>query len=145
MIAWFRTRKQLHARNTELEALVAKQTEEIAALVTEMNNGWERADGQIKQLQASLSIGSDQVRLTTERDELRQQNIRVHNALQVLRDDIRREEQPAFGMARPVDTAAVHEALRRQRERRMGSQVDAVFGIDEEAAAKRQADGQGDE
>lgn len=149
MIAWFRTHKQLHARNTELEALVAKQIAEIAQLRDENDSIWFDVQCQTAQQVQTL----DHTRKLLDAHEAK--NAQLVEELRSLRDDIARREQAetealtympvrGFGMARPVDTAAVHDALRRQRERRIGSQVDAVFGIDEEAAAKRQADGLGD-
>lgn len=97
---WFRTRRALAARNAELEGIVAKQIDELAGLRAELDEGSIRASQQIRDLNRGREISAEQIRrLTAERDELRQQNIRVRNALQVLRDDITREEQAAlFGI-----------------------------------------------
>jgi SMC interacting uncharacterized protein involved in chromosome segregation len=111
MLRWFKTRRALLADiKRQRDLLAAKDNQirekdtEISALVGEMDNGWARADEQIRNLETTAQIGADQIRrLTAERDDLRQQVTRVRIALQVLRDDIRREERTAPGMARSAD------------------------------------------
>lgn len=146
MIAWFRSRKQLHTRNTELEALVAKQTGEIAQLRDENDSVWFDVQRQTAQQVQTL----DHTRKLLDAHEAK--NAQLIEELRSLRDEIARRERaeaealtymPArgFGMTRPIDTPAVQDAMRRRRER----QVNAIFGIaDDEAAAKRHEDGLGD-
>jgi hypothetical protein len=146
VIAWFRSKRQLMTRNAELAGIVAKQTDEIAQVRRDGND-------RVEEVQESLRLAHRA--MNTQRQlciDAETKLAQVAEELRALRDDIARREQAeaealtympvrGFGMARPIDTPAVQDAMRRRRER----QVDAVFGIaDDEAAAKRQADGLGD-
>lgn len=114
VIRWFKTRRALLADIDRQRDLLTARDIEIRDLHHLLNETQEREGERITALQESLrhaqqaiEIGNEQVRrLTTERDDLRSQNIRVRTALQVLRDDIRREETPAFGMARAIPAPA---------------------------------------
>lgn len=146
---WFRTRRQLVADRDALEVIVAKQVNEIAGLRRQANASRAAADEWVRQLQSGIGIANDQVRrLTAERDDLRQQNIRVRNALQVLREDIRRAEEiehpPTAGGTGMVRPLAQRNPMADRILRRPWP-ADLADVLAQETVAKQLSDGEGDE
>lgn len=110
VIAWFRSKQQLLARNTELEALVAKQTDEIAQLRDDNDSIWLDVQRQAAQQAQVL----DHTRKLLDAHEAK--NAQLVEELRSLRDDIARREQAetealtympvrGFGMARDIAPA----------------------------------------
>lgn len=117
MIAWFRTNRQLIARDLELSTIIAKQGEELEVLHAEFAEGWNRAV-------------AEQNRLMRQRDDIRRNlGQQIRNQAATIADQRER-------LARVVDELkTLHAEIRR-----------AELGdvIARETAAKRQSDGLGD-
>lgn len=122
VIAWFRTRKQLHARNAELEDILAKRADELVEVRRDAN---ERVEEVQESLRLAHRAMNTQRRLRIEAEERlaahEAKNAQLVEELRCLRDDIARREQAeaealtympvrGFGMARYADTE-LHEFI----------------------------------
>lgn len=148
MIRYLRSKRALIARNNELETIVAKQDAEIAQYEEEIKRAEAVTKIRIDRLQESWrqairTTGIEHRLRVAAEEKLVQVVAELHN----LRDEIRAEENrgnlpsaAGVGMVRPL--AERKPGMARVLDRPMPWQT--ADAIDQDADAKRQADGAGD-